>query len=67
MFSFGDAPFRGSTGSINLVSPIAGMEGQGAGYRFVSGDGGVFAFGLPFAGSAAGLATAAAAVAIAHD
>jgi len=67
VFSFGDAPFHGSTGSIHLVSPIVGMAGQGAGYRFVGGDGGVFAFGLPFTGSAAGLTTGAPAVAIAHD
>ena len=67
IFSFGDAVFRGSTGNIALVSPIVGMEGQRAGYRFVAGDGGVFSFGLPFSGSAAGLTTAAPAVAIAHD
>ena len=54
VFTFGDAPFHGSTGSIRLVSPIVGIEGQNAGYRFVAGDGGVFAFNLPFAGSAAG-------------
>ena len=67
VFSFGDAVFHGSTGNIHLVSPIVGMEGQGAGYRFVAGDGGVFSFGLPFSGSAAGLMTAAPAVAMAHD
>ena len=43
------------------------MEGQNGGYRFVAGDGGVFSFGLPFSGSAAGLTTAAPAVGIAHD
>jgi len=43
------------------------MEGAGSGYRFVAGDGGVFTFGVPFRGSAAGLTTAAPAVAIAHD
>ena len=50
--------FHGSTGNIRLVSPIVGMEGRTAGYRFVAGDGGVFTFGLPFSGSAAGLTTA---------
>jgi polyvinyl alcohol dehydrogenase (cytochrome) len=67
VFSFGDARFHGSTGSIRLVSPIVGMEAQGGGYRFVAGDGGVFVFGLPFGGSAAGLTSAAPAVAMAHD
>jgi hypothetical protein len=67
VFSFGDAKFRGSTGNIHLNSPIVGMEGAGSGYRFVAGDGGVFTFGVPFRGSAAGLTTAAPAVAIAHD
>jgi outer membrane protein assembly factor BamB len=67
IFAFGDAPFRGSTGNIRLVSPIVGMEGESTGYRFVAGDGGVFTFGPKFAGSAAGLMTAAPAVAMAHD
>jgi polyvinyl alcohol dehydrogenase (cytochrome) len=67
VFSFGDARFRGSTGNIRLVSPIVGMEAQADGYRFVAGDGGVFTFGPPFSGSAAGLTSAAPAVAMAHD
>src|SRR4029078_11005086 len=66
VFSFGDARFRGSTGNIRLVSPIVGLEGQEAGYRFVGREGGVFAFGIPFRGSVAGL-TSAPVAAIAHD
>ena len=47
IFSFGGAPFFGSTGAINLVRPIVGMAASpdGAGYRFVASDGGVFCFG----------------------
>jgi PQQ-like domain len=67
IFAFGDARFLGSTGNIHLVSPIVGMQSQKAGYRFVAADGGVFTFGPPFHGSAAGLTTAAPAVAIDHD
>jgi ribosomal protein L24E len=67
IFAFGDASFRGSTGNIRLVSPIVGMQSSGNGYRFVAGDGGVFTFGLSFEGSAAGFASAAPAVARAHD
>ncbi|HWS45405.1 MAG TPA: hypothetical protein VN636_06060, partial [Acidimicrobiia bacterium] len=67
IFAFGDAPFRGSTGSLRLVSPIVAMTNSGTGYWFVAGDGGVFAFGVPFRGSAAGLTNGAPAVAMAHD
>ena len=66
VFAFGDARFLGSTGNIRLVSPIVGMQSQRSGYRFVAADGGVFTFGAPFHGSAAGLTTAPA-VAIDHD
>ena len=67
VFSFGSAPFHGSTGSIRLASPIVGMEAQGTGYRFVAADGGVFAFSLPFGGSAVGLVNDAFAIGMAHD
>jgi len=47
IFSFGDAPFRGSTGAIHLNQPIVGMASNpvGSGYWFVASDGGIFAFG----------------------
>jgi ribosomal protein L24E len=47
IFSFGDAPFLGSTGNIHLNQPIVGMAANpaGTGYWFVASDGGVFAFG----------------------
>jgi hypothetical protein len=52
IFSFGDAPFYGSTGSIHLNKPIVGMTANPAGgYWFTASDGGVFAFGAPFYGS----------------
>jgi ribosomal protein L24E len=67
IFTFGDATFRGSTGNLRLASPIVGMATSGAGYWFVAADGGIFAFDAPYHGSAAGLATAARVVAMAHD
>jgi hypothetical protein len=47
VFSFGTAPFYGSTGSISLALPIVGMASapRGGGYWMVAGDGGLFAFG----------------------
>jgi cell wall-associated NlpC family hydrolase len=57
IFSYGDATFYGSTGSIHLVQPIVGMAAtpDGKGYWMVASDGGVFNFGdAAFAGSAAG-------------
>jgi ribosomal protein L24E len=47
IFSFGDAPFKGSTGGIKLNQPIVAMAANpvGTGYWFVASDGGVFAFG----------------------
>ena len=47
IFTFGGAPFLGSTGNLVLNKPIVGMSASldGAGYRFVASDGGVFDFG----------------------
>jgi lysophospholipase L1-like esterase len=55
IFAFGNAPFLGSTGGINLNSPIAGMAAtpDGGGYWLVGQDSGVFTFGnATFSGSA---------------
>ena len=47
VFSFGQAAFYGSTGSLTLNKPIEGMTAtpDGKGYWMVASDGGVFAFG----------------------
>ncbi len=47
IFSFGNAPFLGSTGDIRLNQPIVGMVASPnrGGYWFVARDGGIFAFG----------------------
>ena len=47
IFSYGDAAFHGSTGSIRLNQPIVGMAPtpSGSGYWMVASDGGIFAFG----------------------
>jgi hypothetical protein len=47
IFSFGGAPFYGSTGNIALNKPIVGMAAtpDGGGYWMVASDGGIFAFG----------------------
>ena len=49
IFSFGEAPFWGSTGAIRLNQPIVGMAPTPAagakGYWLVASDGGIFAFG----------------------
>ncbi|MDQ1517760.1 MAG: hypothetical protein QOE80_3590 [Actinomycetota bacterium] len=47
IFSFGDATFAGSTGSLRLNQPIVGMSPTptGRGYWFVAADGGIFSFG----------------------
>jgi Tol biopolymer transport system component len=47
IFSYGDASFAGSTGSLKLNQPIVGMAPSptGRGYWFVAADGGVFSFG----------------------
>jgi hypothetical protein len=47
IFSFGDAAFWGSTGSLRLNRPIVGMAAtaDGGGYWLVGADGGIFGFG----------------------
>ncbi|HUP86768.1 MAG TPA: VCBS repeat-containing protein [Acidimicrobiales bacterium] len=47
IFSFGNAPFLGSTGDIRLNRPIVGMtpSPNRGGYEFVASDGGIFTFG----------------------
>jgi hypothetical protein len=47
IFSFGGAPFYGSTGSIALNRPIVGMAAtpDGGGYWLVASDGGIFSYG----------------------
>ena len=68
IFSFGDAPFLGSTGGTKLNRPIVGMAAtrSGRGYRLVASDGGIFAFGdAGFFGSTGSLALGAPIVAMA--
>ncbi len=47
IFSFGDATFYGSTGSIRLNKPVVGMAAttDGNGYWLVASDGGIFSYG----------------------
>ncbi len=47
IFSYGDATFNGSTGSIHLNQPIVGMAAtpNGDGYWLVASDGGIFSYG----------------------
>ena len=57
IFSYGDAGFYGSTGSIRLNEPIVGMATthDGKGYWLVAADGGIFTYGdAAFYGSAGG-------------
>jgi hypothetical protein len=56
IFSFGDAPFYGSTGAMHLNAPIVGMAetSSGTGYLLVASDGGIFSFNAPFLGSMGG-------------
>jgi hypothetical protein len=54
IFSFGGAPYYGSTGNIHLNQPIVGMAAaaNSSGYWLVASDGGIFSFGnAPFYGS----------------
>jgi len=47
VFTFGNAQFYGSTGSLHLNRPIVGMAStpDGRGYWLVASDGGIFSFG----------------------
>jgi hypothetical protein len=47
IFSYGNAQFFGSTGSIHLNQPIVGMAptADGGGYWLVASDGGIFSYG----------------------
>jgi hypothetical protein len=54
IFTFGDAPFYGSTGAVVLNSAVVGMAptADSKGYWLVAADGGIFTFGdAPFYGS----------------
>ena len=56
IFSFGDAPFYGSTGALALNDPIVAMAPtpDGRGYWLMAADGGIFTFGdAAFYGSTA--------------
>ena len=58
IFSYGDAQFYGSTGSLKLNKPIVGMgtTPDGKGYWLVASDGGIFNYGdAVFFGSAGSL------------
>ena len=57
IFSFGGAPFCGSTGGLRLNAPVVGAASAPStgGYWEVASDGGIFAFGgAPFFGSMGG-------------
>jgi hypothetical protein len=59
IFTYGDARFDGSAGSIALNRPIVGMSAtpDGGGYWLVASDGGIFTYGdAVFNGSTGGLA-----------
>ncbi|HYH50772.1 MAG TPA: hypothetical protein VEG38_14600 [Acidimicrobiia bacterium] len=58
VFTFGDAPFLGSTGGMALNRPIVGLApaSAGKGYWLVAADGGIFSFGdAKFFGSTGGI------------
>src|SRR5205807_1611882 len=58
IFTFGDAKFYGSTGSLRLNKPVVGMAPtpSGKGYWLVASDGGIFSYGdALFAGSTGSL------------
>ena len=62
IFTFGDAHFYGSAGSLPLTKPIIGMVAApgGHGYWLSASDGGVFSYGnAPFRGSLGGHTLAA--------
>ncbi|HEY6471529.1 MAG TPA: hypothetical protein VIY26_01470, partial [Acidimicrobiales bacterium] len=47
IFTYGDAPFDGSTGGTPLVAPVVGMAADNVtnGYWLAAADGGIFTFG----------------------
>ncbi len=47
VYAFGDAPFHGSTGNLQLAQPVVGLAStaSGNGYYEVATDGGIFSFG----------------------
>ena len=53
VFTFGGAPYYGSTGSMHLNQPVVGMAATptGNGYWLVAADGGIFNFNAPYLGS----------------
>ena len=58
IFSYGDAGFFGSAGSVTLNKPVVGMAASpdGGGYWLVASDGGIFSYGdAGFFGSAGSL------------
>ena len=58
VFTYGDAQFYGSTGSMTLNKPIVGMAStpDGKGYWLVASDGGIFSYGdAQFYGSTGGM------------
>jgi hypothetical protein len=59
IFSYGSAPFKGSTGALKLNKPMVGMAptSSGQGYWLVASDGGIFSFGdAAFKGSTGAVA-----------
>jgi hypothetical protein len=61
IFTFGSAPFYGSTGALTLQRPVVGMTptGNRGGYWLVASDGGIFSFGnADYFGSIPGLGIA---------
>ncbi len=61
IFSFGSAPFYGSTGALTLQRPVVGITptANEGGYWLVASDGGIFAFGnAPYYGSIPGIGLA---------
>jgi hypothetical protein len=70
IFSFGDAGFYGSTGSLHLQRPVVGITptSNKAGYWLDASDGGIFAFGdAGFFGSLPGLGLHPAGSGLAHS
>jgi hypothetical protein len=67
IFTYGDAAFEGSAGSLKLNKPVVGMMSStnGNGYSLVASDGGIFNYGdAVYHGSTGGLALAAPIVAM---